>query len=166
MTMSRFKGAPQKPPTPQSTTQRPRILYVEDDDVVWEVAELALRNEYQLTRAKNAKEAFEVLSKETFETILMDIYLSNSDLDGIQITQVLKGRALAAPAYAAGITTPNTPIIFVTAYTARYSEKELLDAGGDDCIWKPIDFIGLSLAISRVRVRRLMGMTPGQTFAK
>lgn len=165
MTMARFKGAPPKTTTSESAN-RPKILYVEDDDVVWEVAEFALRNEYQLTRARNAREAFEKLRAETYETILMDIYLSNSDLDGIQITQVLKARTTVAPAYAAGVTTPNTPIIFVTAYTARYSEKELLDAGGDDCIWKPIDFIGLSLAISRVRVRRLMGMNPGQTFSK
>ena len=62
------------------------------------------------------------------------------------------------PDYAAGIRAVSTPIIFVTAYTARYSKAELLEAGGDDLIPKPVNFTHLSLAVARVWAR---GSIPG-----
>jgi DNA-binding response OmpR family regulator len=47
----------------------------------------------------------------------------------------------------------DAPIIFVTAYMNRYSKPELTEAGGDDVIYKPVDFMRLSLAMSRLLVR-------------
>ena len=68
------------------------VLYVEDEDVNWEVAELSLRSKFNLTRAKTAQEAFRLLTTKTFRFILMDIQLGGSDFNGIEITQILKGR--------------------------------------------------------------------------
>ena len=77
-----------------------------------------------------------------------------SDFNGIEITQILKGRFdQAIPEYAQGITAPNTKIIFVTAYSARYGKKELIEAGGDDLMTKPVDFTRLSLVMSRMMAR-------------
>ena len=129
------------------------VLYVEDEDVNWEVAELSLRSKFSLTRAKTAQEAFRLLATKTFDLILMDIQLMGSDFNGIEITQILKGRFnQAIPEYAQGITAPNTKIIFVTAYSARYG-KELIEAGGDDLMTKPVDFTRLSLVMSRMMAR-------------
>ena len=130
------------------------VLYVEDEDVNWEVAELSLRSKFSLTRAKTAQEAFRLLATKTFDLILMDIQLMGSDFNGIEITQILKGRFdQAIPEYAQGITAPNTKIIFVTAYSARYGKKELIEAGGDDLMTKPVDFTRLSLVMSRMMAR-------------
>ena len=130
------------------------VLYVEDEDVNWEVAELSLRSKFNLTRAKTAQEAFGLLATKTFDLILMDIQLMGSDFNGIEITQILKGRFdQAIPEYAQGITAPNTKIIFVTAYSARYGKKELIEAGGDDLMTKPVDFTRLSLVMSRMMAR-------------
>ena len=131
-----------------------RVLYVEDEDVNWEVAELALRSKFTLTRARTAEEAFRHLSTTSFDLILMDIQLMGSELNGIEITQVLRGNyKKEVPEYAQGVDADGTKIIFVTAYSARYGKKELLDAGGDDLMTKPVDFTRLSLVMSRMVAR-------------
>ncbi len=137
--------------------QRPRILYVEDEDSNWEVAVLGLRGSYELSRAINAREAFTWLAREKFAIILMDIQLSGSDLDGIAITEILKGKyRRPIPAYAEGITSPETPVIFVTAYSARYNKELLKQVGGADLITKPVNFAKLSGAMSRYLTQAAM----------
>ena len=130
------------------------VLYVEDEDVNWEVAELALRSKFQLTRAKTAEEAFKHLSTKSYDLILMDIQLMGSEFNGIEITQILRRKYdQEIPEYARGIHADATKIIFVTAYSARYGKKELIAAGGDDLMTKPVDFTRLSLVMSRMVAR-------------
>ncbi|MEO0812934.1 MAG: response regulator, partial [Myxococcota bacterium] len=122
-------------------SDRKKLLYVEDDDSVWEVTEFALRKDYQLERAKNATEAFHSLRTKSYDLILMDIELQGSQLNGIEICQVLKGQLkVDEPAFRAPVDISETPVVFVTAYATRYSREELIKAGGDDRITKPIDF--------------------------
>jgi CheY-like chemotaxis protein len=142
---------------------RRKVLYVEDDDSVWEVTEFALQKEFALTRAKNALEAFAALRREEYEIILMDIELSGSDFDGIQITQLLKGKDIkkileakqmrVPPTYTRGVTNGDAPIFFVTAYANRYDRATLIGAGGDDVVFKPVDYTRLALVMSRALVR-------------
>ncbi len=146
------------PPSPGRYKKRfgrtQSLLYVEDEDTNWEVAELALRDEFELERATSAREAFERLANKKYDLILMDIQLSGSSLSGIDVTQILKGQFEGEiPNYAREVRCEDTPIIFVTAYTARYKKEQLVDKGGDDLIAKPVDFVRLSLAISRLLVR-------------
>ncbi len=130
------------------------ILYVEDEDINWELTEVSFRGRYNLHRAKSSREAFELLAKNTYDLILMDIQLSASDLNGIEITQVLRGRYEGQlPHYATRVAATTVPIIFVTAYTARYTKDELIAAGGVDMIPKPVDFVKLSLTITRLILR-------------
>lgn len=128
-----------------------KLLYVEDEDVNWEVTHLHLHSRYDMTRASTAEEAFGVLRKERFHAILMDIQLANSKLDGIGITRILRGKEIPAkiPPFAQGLVLPAVPIIFLTAYSARYPRDELLSYGGDELVTKPIDFTQLALCLSR-----------------
>ena len=138
-----------------SNEPKPRVLYIEDEDPNWEVTEFMLRAQYELVRAVNAREAFARLRSSKFDLILMDIQLQGSELDGIQITQILKGRyGRPVPAYAQG-TVADCPILFVTAYEARYQRQELIDAGGDEMITKPVDRTRLLLALSKLTVRSI-----------
>ncbi|MCC6808517.1 MAG: response regulator [Deltaproteobacteria bacterium] len=128
-----------------------KILYVEDEDPNWELMVLALRDKYDLTRARDPKEAFAALAKTRFSLILMDIQLGGSELNGIDVTQILKNKYRGdAPSYSTGIRCPQTPIVFVTAYTARYSKAVLIRVGGDDMLTKPLDLGLLSATLARL----------------
>ena len=148
--------------TPQGErAMLPTVLYVEDEDVNWEVTEKSVRDRYHLIRARNAGEALQELGKRNFDLILMDIQLSGSDLNGIELTTALRGKP-GSKRSAGGMSVPlvSTPIVFVTAYTARYSREELLAAGGDDLVTKPISVTGLLLVMSRLSMRALRAGSP------
>ncbi len=138
---------------------RELLLYVEDDDSNWQVAELRLASAYELLRASTSAEACRVLAARGHElsAILMDIELRGSELSGVELTKAIRGKRVTAelPAYARELPTlPHTPIIFVTAHGAKYSEAQLLLAGGDKVIAKPVDFGALSLALTQLHLSR------------
>jgi CheY-like chemotaxis protein len=135
---------------PQPKTERTRVLYVEDEDENWEVAAFLLSDSFELVRARDAREAFEQLKAQSFSLILMDIQLKGSELNGIEITRSLKGGDVSGP----GSSSPEIPIVFVTAYGARYDRATLLEAGGEDVISKPVDFTQLTLSLSRILMAR------------
>jgi len=150
MGFSRFT-VPVRSSRAQGDTQRLSVLYVEDEDINWEIAQHELEEEFKLSRAIDAREAFRLISRHPYDAILIDIQLCGSDIDGIQIARLLKGRCLdAPPAYATGVHAMSTPLIFVTGYTARYSREDLLRAGGEDVIAKPVDFARLSHLMTRI----------------
>lgn len=129
-----------------------KILYVEDEDVNWEIAELRLRDHFDLSRAKNAREVFSLLASNQFNLILMDIQLADSDLNGIEITETLKGKkGRKLPDYAKNLSLADMPpIVFITAYSARYSKEELASSGSADLLTKPVDFVYLCLAMTKI----------------
>jgi CheY-like chemotaxis protein len=133
----------------------PRVLYVEDEDINFEITQRELEDRFDLVRARTAQEAFQLISTQKFHLILMDIQLSGSALDGLTAARILKGHEPEAkfPAYTHGVRALHTPIVFVTAYTARYSRDELIDAGGEDLVTKPVNFVRLSLVIARIWAR-------------
>jgi CheY-like chemotaxis protein len=130
-----------------------KILYVEDEDSNWEVTRLHLRGKYMLRRAKNSDEAFRLLAIESFDLILLDIQLSGSELDGLEICKRIRDTA-KDPATATMLR-PDTPIVFVTAYSARYDKAELLALGGDEVVTKPVDYTRLLLVSARLILRGL-----------
>lgn len=136
-----------------------KLLYVEDDSISWLAAEASLESKYAMFRARNAREAFALMRDHSFDIVLMDVQLRNSELDGVGIAKVLRGQ-VAPPNYATGYTLDGTKIIFVTAYSACYDRSELMEMGGDDVVSKPVDFTRLSLAMSRLVVRRAFEEQP------
>ena len=128
-----------------------KILYVEDEDANWQVTELHLRGKYDIRRATNSTEALAMLEREEFDLILLDIQLAGSPLDGIQICRAI--RAGLRPGLPRNEQIMRTPIVFVTAYSARYDKPALLEAGGDDVVTKPVDYTRLLLVSSRLLVR-------------
>jgi len=144
-----------------SATTREKVLYVEDEDTNWEVAELSLRGRYDMVRARNARECFEMLKKHKYELVLMDIQLSGSELAGVEIPNILKGLSKQeAPEFTSGVRLQGAPIVFMTAYAARYSKAELLEAGGDELVTKPVDFTRLALVVSRLMVKSVYAGSP------
>ena len=134
------------------------LLYVEDNDDNWRVAQLRLASKFQLVRAATDKEACVQLRDHglRFVAVLMDIELQGSVLNGIELTRIARGKQLERPLpdYALDIPVINTPIIFMTAYGDVYSEGALLAAGGDRVMTKPIDFKVLNMALMNLYVNR------------
>ena len=155
MTLKRLtRPAPHRhPPAGPQAAGLAKILYVEDEDPNWQVTELHLRGKYDLRRAVDSAEAFAAIEREHFDLILLDVQLSGSELDGIQICRAI--RSGIRPGVAGQQAILKTPIVFVTAYSARYDKPFLIDAGGDDVITKPVDYTRLLLVSSRLLVRSL-----------
>lgn len=140
------------------TTAKDSILYVEDEDANWQVAELRLRRFYNLIRASSDAQACQILIDQgsTLSAVLIDIQLHGSTLDGIQLAKLIRGTLprQTLPALARAVPVLDTPIIFVTAYAARYSEAELKTYGAYKLITKPVDFGALNLALASVHLQR------------
>lgn len=136
------------------------VLYVEDEEANWDVARHALRAKYKLIRACDAREAFQKMEEHPIDLILMDIQLAGSDLNGIELAQAIRGTLdlHRLPAYARTLLPRKTPIIFVTAYQARYTEAQLKDFGGNDLVTKPVDLMKLNLVMTRLLLRNIIDM--------
>jgi len=105
------------------------ILVVDDDREIAELVEIHLiADGYQVFKAYNAKEGFEILDKEDIQLIILDIMMPG--ISGIRTCEEIRKIS-------------NVPILFLTA-KARESDKLLgLMAGGDDYLPKPFSYAEL-----------------------
>ncbi len=146
-----------RPPAPELA--RKLVLYVEDDADNRNVATYRLEKKYELVCASNDREACALLEARGNELalILMDIELRGARLNGIELTRLIRGRVdrASVPDYARRVPVLTTPILFVTAYGDRYRSPELLAAGGDEVIAKPVDFVALHTAMARLYLQRI-----------
>lgn len=137
-----MKKLTQTPGQP-APSQRRLVLYVEDNDDNWAVAELRLSSVYNLIRAANDREACELLTKHASELyiVLMDVELQGSQLNGIALTKLLRGNLPAdqTPHYARSVAQSQVPVVFVTAYHATFGDA-LQEAGGNLVVPKPVEF--------------------------
>lgn len=108
----------------------PRILVVEDDYVSQMVMrETCKVKGWQTNTASNGKEALEFLDSNQCDLILMDIQMP--DMGGIEVTRLIREKEK--------LTGGHIPIIATTAYAMSQDRENLIDAGLDDYISKPID---------------------------
>jgi CheY-like chemotaxis protein len=111
-----------------------RILYVEDDDLNFEVLELLLRKDFELVRASTAAQAMALLSYQSFDVLVLDIQLSGSHMNGVEIAQIVNGL------YGKGPTTGSKArpkIIFLTASDIK--EQAIPAAAQAAILRKPVD---------------------------
>lgn len=146
---------------PQAPVHRQRelLLYVEDNDDNFHIAELRLRQSYEVLRARDARETCTILEQRgrELEVILMDIELRGSDLNGVELVELIRGKRArgSLPDYARTLAAQTTPIFFVTAHGAKYTEEFLLAHGADRVISKPVDFGALALALTHLHLARI-----------
>jgi CheY-like chemotaxis protein len=136
--------------------RRELLLYVEDEDDNWEVAELRLASSYEMIRASTAEQACQILRtrRSEIDLILMDIELRGSDLNGVELTGLLRGNSLPAhrslPNYARNLPLISKPVVYVTAHGSRYTSVQLMLSGADRVITKPVNFVDLREALSEL----------------
>lgn len=108
------------------------VLITEDEEVnFYYLKTLLQRADATVIRAKNGKEAVEIITehKGGIDLILMD--LNMPVMDGYEAMRIIKSRH------------PSIPIIAQTAYTMNNDRHRCLQAGFNDYIAKPINRLAL-----------------------
>lgn len=102
------------------------ILVVEDTTANQELIRLVLeRMGHKTTLAHNGKEALDLLEKNTFDLILMDMQMPV--MNGYDATRAIRKKGI------------HIPIIALTAHALVGDDKKCLDAGCDGYLTKPIN---------------------------
>lgn len=119
-----------------------RALLTEDNDVNRRIVEVLLSGEdVSLTMAENGSEALDLLARERFDIVLMDIQMPV--MDGVTAVRELRSRSGPNKA---------TPVIALTANVMKDQKAAYLEAGMTDVLAKPIrrdDLIEMMLHYSQ-----------------
>lgn len=115
------------------------ILVIEDNPTHLKLASLVLSAAgHNVTDAEAAEHAFRAIKQNKLDVILLDLALPG--MDGLTLVRKLK----------ADPETRAIPVVAVTAYLDRFTEKEALAAGCDVYLVKPIDTRQLPRLITSV----------------
>lgn len=102
-----------------------KVLIVEDNDLNRKLFENLVGQYWEYKSATNGIEAINLLHKESFDLILMDIQMPK--MDGISTLKKIRQSGLS-----------NCPIVAVSAYAEESNKVEFLQMGFDDFLSKPI----------------------------
>ena len=118
-----------------------RVLIVDDDAALRRslAEQLELHGEFASLECDNAAAAVEIVRRERFDAVLLDVGLP--DMDGRELCRQMRG---------AGV---NVPILMLTAADSEADTVEGLDAGADDYVTKPFR-LGVLLARLRAHLRQ------------
>ncbi|NVN19773.1 response regulator [Muricauda sp. HICW] len=108
------------------------ILYVEDNKMNQTVVKLLFKKNWtnaNLTIANHGKEALEIMKKQSFDIILMDLQMP--EMDGFETTSIIRnGQANC---------NPQVPIIVLTADNTSSTRKKIFELGANDLVTKPVN---------------------------
>ena len=112
-----------------------RILAVDDERPITELLRLSLnRAGYQCVCAYDGIEAANLIEKETFDLILLDIMLPG--IDGFELMDYIRSTGI--------------PVIFLTAKNAVADRVKGLRMGAEDYMVKPFDVLELLARVDGV----------------
>ncbi|MEP0713784.1 response regulator [Algoriphagus sp.] len=118
-----------------------KILVGEDSSVIINLTKSILSFEnYQMKAAKNGKQVLELLEKEEFDLILMD--LNMPILDGASCTKMI--REMEDPVKS------KLPIIAISGNMNNYTMDEFRKMGFDDFIQKPLNYDKLLATVKKI----------------
>lgn len=115
-----------------------KILIVEDDFALLTTLRRALKSIYLTDTAMNGREAITLCEINSYDAIILDLNLP--DLDGLSVCKELRSKGLSVP------------ILILTGANSITTKVELLDAGANDYVTKPVSLEELKARI-RVLIR-------------
>lgn len=122
-------------------TEPPRVLAVDDEQVVCESIRRVLTDEgYEVATSTSSRQGLELLRKERFDLLLLDIKMP--EMDGIELLR------------AARDVSPETEIIIVTGYATIETAVEAIKLGAFDYLEKPVSPPQLLVATARALERK------------
>ncbi|GAB3955175.1 hypothetical protein GCM10028805_41950 [Spirosoma harenae] len=108
-----------------------RVLIAEDSSVIQNLARKILEfQNYDITAVKNGEQVLQILDKEDFSILLLDINMPL--MDGMECVR----RVRALPDQ----TKASVPIVAITGNAKNYTEEEFKTAGFNDVLVKPLNF--------------------------
>jgi CheY-like chemotaxis protein len=108
-----------------------RVLIAEDSSVIQNLARKILEfQNYEITAVKNGEQVMQIVDKEDFDIVLLDINMPI--MDGMDCVKAI--RALADKKKA------SLPVVAITGNAKNYSEEEFKAAGFNDVLVKPLNF--------------------------
>lgn len=133
------KAASDRPldePPGSAATGKARLLIVDDVRENREILRRRFeRHGYHATEASGGLEAIDLIERETFDLVLLDMMMP--DIGGLEVLARIRSK------FSPGI----LPVIMVTAKSQSEDVVEALNHGANDYITKPVDF---SIALARV----------------
>jgi len=122
------------------STQRPRILLVEDEESFIDALTIGLDREgFDLRVARDGQEALSIFAAHTFDLVLLDLMLPK--VSGLEVCRTIR-------------TTSDVPIIIVSAKGEELDMVLMLEIGADDYVTKPYRLRELTARIRAVLRRR------------
>jgi len=120
------------------------ILIVDDDFVSRQLLRHMFET-YRVTEARNGQEALDILRRQSFDVILLDIMMP--DVNGLEVLQVLQSMPEHWEA----------PVILITAIAENKQVARGLQMGASDYITKPIDVDVVRARVkTQIKLKRLM----------
>ena len=111
-----------------------KVLIAEDSSVIQNLTKKILQiQNYQIFSAKNGVQVLEMLEKELFDIILMDINMPK--MDGMECARQV--RALDDTEKS------KIPIVAITGNAMNYSMEDFKNAGINEYLQKPLNFDSL-----------------------
>jgi CheY-like chemotaxis protein len=107
-----------------------KVLIAEDSSVIQNLVKKILEfQNFEITVVKNGEQVIQLLGKESFNIILLDINMPV--MDGMECVKAI--RAMAAP-------TSAVPVVAITGNARNYSDDDFTAAGFTDVLMKPLNF--------------------------
>ena len=108
-----------------------KVLVAEDSSVIQNLTKKILQMQsYNISSVKNGQQVLDLLEKENFDIILMDINMPV--MDGMECTRNI--RALSDPVKS------QIPIVAITGNAPNYSIEDFKEAGINEYLPKPLNF--------------------------
>ena len=105
------------------------VLIAEDSSVIQNLAKKILEfQNFKITAVKNGEQVIQLLDKETFDIVLLDINMPV--MDGMECVQAIRENEATA----------NLPVIAITGNARNYTEEEYKAAGFNEVLMKPLNF--------------------------
>jgi signal transduction histidine kinase/CheY-like chemotaxis protein/ligand-binding sensor domain-containing protein/HPt (histidine-containing phosphotransfer) domain-containing protein len=149
--LNRVVAKQEAPPPPPTITPRElggvtegrcRILLVEDNVVNQKVGVTLLENMgHTVTLASNGKEALDILARQQFDLVFMDVQMP--EMDGLEATAAIRTREKQSGTH--------IPVVAMTAHAMKGDRERCIAAGMNDYISKPISQQQLLEAVRRNR---------------
>ena len=111
---------------------KPKLLYVEDDQITIDVVKRILKGKYDVDSTNNSIEAIDKAKGNDYDAFLIDIGLSGG-MNGIQLTKKLKELK----------NNRRKPYIAITAYAMPGDKERFILEGLTHYISKPFEFLVL-----------------------
>ncbi len=129
VTLEKSKGIKKEEKTIVSKVHNLNILLVEDVLFNQELA-IAILKQHHITVANNGKEAIEILEKQSFDLVLMDVQMAV--MDGFEATAIIRNRE-------SSVIDHDVFIVAMTALATREDQQKCIDVGMNDYLSKPIE---------------------------